>query len=355
VQRTTQAGKADKQAFFWFLIVLAAFGAVALLLFWRGTFAAGPLVLPSRAQDFVTLTLSIVVEALPFVVLGALVSVAIRIWAPTDRLIRLLPKTPALRRLSVSLLGSFMPVCECGNVPVARGLMARGLTVSESTTFLLAAPIVNPVTLLATASAFGALDPSIVWVRLFGALLIANLVGALISLHKDPHALLARGFHAQVCHTHGHAHHHDHDGHHHRHADAGTGRREEALTLFRDEVSLMLKVLCLGAVIAGLTQVFVPRDVLTALGSHPVLSILAMLALAFVVSICANVDAFFALAYAGTFTAGSLVAFLVFGPMVDIKMLALMRTTYTWPLILAVALVVALSSTLLGLAVNFAL
>lgn len=356
VQRTTQAGKPDKHAVLRLLILLSGFGAVALLLLWRGLLVQGPF-LPTRAQDFVTLTLSIVVEALPFVVLGALVSVAIRLWAPTERLIRLLPKTPALRRLSVSLLGAFMPVCECGNVPVARGLMARGLTVSESTTFLLAAPIVNPVTLLATASAFGALDPSIVWVRLFGALLIANLVGALISLHKDPHALLAKGFHAQVCERsdHGHHHHeHDHEHHHHHHAK-DPGRREEALALFRDEVSLMLKVLCLGAVIAGLTQVFVPRDVLTALGSHPVLSILAMLALAFVVSICANVDAFFALAYAGTFTAGSLAAFLIFGPMVDIKMLALMRTTYTWPLILSVALVVALSSTLFGLAVNLAL
>jgi uncharacterized membrane protein YraQ (UPF0718 family) len=228
--------------------------------------------------------------------------------------------------------------------------MARGLSVSESTTFLLAAPIVNPVTLLVTASAFGALDPSIVWVRLVGALLIANLVGALISLHRDPLSLLAGGFHAQVCDAH-HDHHH-HESHPHT---APESRLQGSVELFRDEVSLMLKVLCLGAVIAGLTQVFVPREVLTALGGHPVLSVLAMCALAFVVSICANVDAFFALAYAGTFTAGSLAAFLVFGPMVDIKMLALMRTTYRWPPILAVALVVALSSVLLGLLVNYAL
>ena len=91
----------------------------------------------------------------------------------------------------------------------------------------------------------------------------------------------------------------------------------------------MLKVLCLGAIIAGATQVFVPRDILTALGGHPFLSILAMIALAFIVSICANVDAFFALAYANTFTAGSIVAFLVFGPMVDTKLGILYSATFS--------------------------
>ena len=117
----------------------------------------------------------------------------------------------------------------------------------------------------------------------------------------------------------------------------------------------MLKVLCLGAVIAGATQVFVPRDVLTSLGGDPFLSVLAMICLAFIISICANVDAFFALAYSTTFTAGSIAAFLVFGPMIDIKMLAMMRTTYKVRLLAVITLLVTLSSILIGLAVNFAL
>jgi uncharacterized protein len=145
---------------------------------------------------------------------------------------------------------------------------------------------------------------------------------------------------------------HHHLGHDHQHAP---GRWQEGFEIFRDEVSLMLKMLCLGAVIAGLTQVFVPRDVLTSVGGDPFLSILAMTGLAFVISICANVDAFFALAYSNTFTAGSIVAFLVFGPMIDIKMLALMRTTYKTRLLVVMTLVVTLSSVLIGLLVNYAL
>src|SRR5215208_5127824 len=184
----------------------------------------------------------------------------------------------------------------------------------ESTTFLLAAPIINPVTLLATSQAFR-LDPSIVWIRLAGALLIANLVGGLIALYKDQMELVSKGFYNTLCQVgaaddlHHHEHHHEHD---HDHASNRWDRWQEGIVIFRDEVSLMLKVLCLGALIAGATQVFVPRDVLTSLGSDPFLSILAMIALAFIISICANVDAFFALAYSNTFTVGSIVAFLVF-------------------------------------------
>lgn len=338
-----------------FLVLLIGFGLVAALLLWLKVAAtnASSLSLPAGLQDFVTLALSIIVEALPFVILGTLVSAVIRLYAPTQRVIRMLPKTPVLRRFSISLFGVFMPVCECGNVPVARGLVVRGLSVVESTTFLLAAPILNPVTFLATASAFS-LDPSIVWLRMAGALLIANLVGSLIALHRDQLELVSKGFYNTLCETGAAGDHHEHGHHHHGHEHT-PGKWREGVEVFRDEVSLMLKVLCLGAVIAGLTQVFVPRDVLTSLGGDPFLSILAMIALAFVISICANVDAFFALAYSNTFTAGSIVAFLVFGPMVDIKMLVMMRTTYKVRLLALITIVVTLSSVLIGLAVNYAL
>ena len=190
-----QIARTDKRALVRFLALLAGFGLPTMLLLWY-KFGAGDtsgIGLPSRLQDFITLTLSVVVEAVPFVIFGALVSVGIRLFATTQRFIQLLPKHPLFRRLSISLLGSFMPVCECGNMPVARGLMVKGLSVAESTTFLLAAPIVNPITVLATYQAFR-LDPSIVWIRLAGALLIANLVGGLIALYKDQMELVSKGF-----------------------------------------------------------------------------------------------------------------------------------------------------------------
>jgi uncharacterized membrane protein YraQ (UPF0718 family) len=93
--------------------------------------------------------------------------------------------------------------------------------------------------------------------------------------------------------------------------------------------------------------------VLVELGSNPVWSIVAMMVLAFVISICSNVDAFFVLPFASTFLPGSIVAFLVFGPMIDIKMLALMRTTFTTRVLIQVTVLVALMSALIGLVVNY--
>ena len=77
-----------------------------------------------------------------------------------------------------------------------------------------------------------------------------------------------------------------------------------------------------------------------------------MMALAMVVSICSNVDAFFALSFASTFTPGSIVAFLLVGPLVDVKMLALMRTTFTWRTLGGIVVVVVLSAFVIGTAVN---
>ena len=95
--------------------------------------------MPTPLQDFLTFLISIVVEALPFVVLGIMVSVAVQVWLPEGWLLRRLPKCRWARQVTISLFGVFVPVCECGNVPLARGLLVQGLSASESLVFLLAA------------------------------------------------------------------------------------------------------------------------------------------------------------------------------------------------------------------------
>jgi uncharacterized membrane protein YraQ (UPF0718 family) len=251
---------------------------------------------------------------------------------------RLLPRTPVLRRGVLSLLGVLLPVCECGNVPLARTLMTRGLSVADSLTFLLAAPILNPITILVTYQAFGFSDGILFW-RIVGGFVIANLIGVLISRHHRQTDLLTPRFH-DACRV------HDHE----------TGdRRTQALRLFSTESSAMLPALFVGAAIAGLIQAVVSRDVLLTLGQHPAWSVLALIALAFVISLCSTVDAFFVLSLGSTFSPGAIVAFLVFGPMIDIKMLAMLRTTYTARALAMLTAMVALMTAVLGLAVNLAI
>ena len=288
-------------------------------------------------QDFLTFLISIVVEALPFVVLGIIISVAVQVWLPEGWLLRWLPKCRWVRQVTISLLGVFVPVCECGNVPLARGLLAQGLSASESLVFLLTAPVLNPVTIITTQQAF-ANDPVVLAGRMAGGFVIANIVGWVFMRHRRDE-LLQPDF-IKTCQISRHIH---------------ERRWVRSLELFRHEASHMLPALLFGAAAAALVQVAVPREILLTLGGNPAWSIAAMLTLAFVISICSNVDAFFALAFKDTFTAGSLVSFLIFGPMIDIKLLSLMRTTYQPKVLMQVSLLVLLMAAAIGLGVNYVL
>lgn len=314
-----------------------------------------------RIQDFITLVLSIVVEAFPFIILGVSISTLIGInffgWFKNfvykhklilfplyylfesgSRLDKRFDKNRVYSHFKVSLLGVFLPVCECGNIPVARRLLLGGFSVSQSITFLLAAPILNPITFLTTLEAFS-FDTSVVVIRMVGALLIANFIGLLLSYKKPQNSFLNLDFYQEVCEAKTHPHY--------------SSKFKEGISIFQREFLEIFKMLIIGSMLAAASQTFIPRDVIVAVGQNPILSILAMLFLAFIISICSNVDAFFALSYANTFTIGSILGFLIFGPMIDIKILTMLRTTYKAKMLLLVSLLVFLFSLLIALVVNF--
>ncbi|BDZ54826.1 permease [Agromyces marinus] len=307
-------------------------------------------------QDGITLALSVLLESIPFVILGIALAIAVRVYLPTERILARLPRRPAVRRAILSLLGVVLPVCECGNVPMTRGLLMRGLSVPEAMTFLLAAPILNPVTIVVTWQVFGWEDGILLW-RIIGGFAIANLVGWLLARHPDPRRMLVPERVAASGHDHG-ATGHDHGATGHDHGAAGhdhgapASRLTRAGRMFREESGAVMPALVVGCAIAGAIQVAVPRGVLVDLGQNALLSVLVLMALAFVVSICSNVDAFFILPFAGAFLPGGIVAFLVFGPMIDVKMLALMRTTFTARTLALVTAVVAAACFALGAGVN---
>ena len=289
-----------------------------------------------QMQDVLTLAISLLVESLPFIILGIGLSIVVQVFVPESWLVKWLPQNPFGRRAIVSLFGMFLPVCECGNVPLARGLMGRGYSVGDSVTFLLAAPIVNPVTIITTHQAFG-FDDGILVARLVAGYAIANLLGWILSVHPRPEMMLTTKFQRECKLS---ATHHDHS------------RMRRVGEMFVSESTALMPALILGALIAGAIQVGVSRELLITLGTDPIISVFAMLVLAFVISVCANVDAFFILPFAQTFLPGSIVAFLVFGPLIDIKMVALMRTTYTGKTIALIAAVVALCALALGMVMN---
>ncbi|WP_292863217.1 permease [Microbacterium sp.] len=313
--------------------MVAALIAIAIV-------SPGP-ALPTRLQDGLTLSISVLIESMPFVVLGVLLSIVVQVWVPPGMIERWMPRRAWARRMVLSLLGMLVPVCECGNVPFARGLMMRGFTVPETLTFLIAAPIVNPIVIITTHQAFG-FDDGILIARLLGGFAVANLIGWLYSRHPDPDGLLTERFAAScVVALEADA-----------HAGGASDRGRRSLAQFVIELRAVLPALIIGSALAGAVQVLVPRSALLAIGSNPALSIVAMILLAMIVSICSNVDSFFALSFASTFTPGSIVAFLLVGPLVDVKMLALLRTTFRNRVLVGLVVVVVLFAVAVGSVVN---
>lgn len=293
--------------------------------------------LPAALQDFFTLSFSVIIESTPFVIFGIILAAILQVFIRQDTLLKRLPKNGFLRRAVLSLCGVVLPVCECGNMPLARGLMLKGLSVGDATTFLLAAPIVNPLVIITTQQAFG-WDNGILALRLIGGFVIANLVGWILSQHAKPESLLTDKFSAACSHSHGHV--------------AGRSKVREVSSSFLNELNAMMPALIIGSAIAGAIQVLVPREALLAVGQNIFLSIIAMVVLGMVVAICSNVDAFFALSFASSFLPGSILVFLLVGPLVDVKMISLMRTTYKSRTIAIIVVVVILTASVIGLAVN---
>jgi uncharacterized membrane protein YraQ (UPF0718 family) len=194
-------------------------------------------------------------------------------------------------------------------------------------------------------------DNGILITRIVAGFIIANIIGWLYSKHPDPNSLLTPGFAASCARPEAGGHDHDH-----AHSHGGSRAPSKVATsvdLFARETAVIMPALFIGSLIAALTQVFVPRSVLLALGSNPVWSVLAMMALAFIVAICSNVDAFFVLSFGSTFMPGGIASFLTFGAMIDVKMLALMRTTFTTRTLVQITALVALMSAAAGLLLNY--
>lgn len=301
--------------------------------------------------DFITTFRSIIIQAFPFLLLGIIISGLVSIDFFTSVLkffetkLRFkvnisssILKNRFFRYIRISLLGFLVPVCECGNVPVARRFMLKGMRPSETITFLLAAPIINPITIISTIEAFGG-NSLILISRVLGGFIIANIIGMLFGLLKNEEILLTKTFYHDVCN-------HNHNG------QRNFGKFYEFLKTVSEEFISILPVLLIGAFIASASQIFLPREVILSIGQNAVLSIVAMLAFAFIISICSSTDAFVAIAYSRTFVPGAIVAFLTFGPMIDIKILTLLKSSFKGWVLILMTLLAFLGSFLLGLIIN---
>jgi uncharacterized membrane protein YraQ (UPF0718 family) len=249
-----------------------------------------------------TVFVAVCVQALPFLVLGVVISGAIAAFIPAGVLRKALPRREVLAVPVAGVAGVALPGCECASVPVARRLMQQGVPSSVALAFLLAAPAVNPIVLVATAVAFPG-KPEVVLARFLGSLATAIVMGWLWARFGKLTWFAERALERLPEHT-------------------GGSRWKTFVEATRHDLVGSGGFLVIGGVTAAALNVYVKAEWLDAIGGNVVLGIIVMAVLAVVLAICSEADAFVAASLSMLPLLPRLV-FLVVGPVVDVKLIAL--------------------------------
>lgn len=265
--------------------------------------------------DFGTILSGILFVAVPFLVAGLAISSIIQLYLPQERLLALYGRG-LWRNYFVSVgAGLLFPVCECGIVPIARGLAKQGVPTSEVVMFLLAAPVTNPITMGATLVAFPATP--VVWIgRLLIAQVLTLTIGWIFQAFATDDAETMLALDADVVDT----------------CDVHPASPHPVLRVLDDtyhEFQHVFPYVLLGGSATALLQLVIPKTYFLALASDPLLAVASFMAFALVLSACSSVDAFVILPFANQIPLGALLAFLNFGPVVDLKNVLLLRAYFT--------------------------
>jgi len=257
--------------------------------------------IPSTFFNVNTIFLSIILEAIPFILLGVFVSAIIQSFVSENVIRRVVPCNAYLALIPAALLGIIFPICECAIVPVVHRLIKKGMPSHVGVVFMLSVPILNPVVYASTYFAFKS-TPYVANARMLVGFISSIIIGLIIYRRfKGENILKVQK-----------------EDHHHHHHQRGN-KLLETLYHTSDELFNTGKYLFIGAFLASLFQAFLDRNTLLSIGTSTTFAPMAMMGLGYVLSVCSSADAFVASSFGSTFTEGSILAFLVFGPMIDIK------------------------------------
>lgn len=279
-----------------FLLIWAA------LLLFQGRLAAA-LEIPTL-QTYTTVLVSIVVQATPFLVIGVALAAAISAFVPPSLFNRILPKRPALAVPAAGVAGVCLPGCECASVPISGSLMRRGVAPAAALAFLLAAPAINPVVMVSTAVAFPG-QPEMVGGRFVASLATALIMGWLwLRIGRGDRLQIPRQF-----------------------AGEGVSKWETFRSTAIHDTLHAGGYLVLGAMIAAAINTLVPQQAIDTVADRWWLAVLVLALFAVAVSICSEADAFVA-ASLTAFPRTAQLTFMVVGPAVDLKLVAMQIGTF---------------------------
>lgn len=268
--------------------------------------------LPDSVLQWFAIFISIIIEALPFVLLGTILSGIIEVFITPDIVNKFLPKNKFLRVLFGTFVGFVFPSCECGIIPIINRFLEKKVPSYTAVPFLATAPITNPIVLFATYSAFGNSIRFLI-LRFVGATIVAIALGVMLAFLVDDNILKED---AKPTHF-------------HDYSDKKWYQKIFlALAHAIDEFFDTGRYLVFGTLIASAMQIYLPTRVLTTIGHSPITAILVMMLLAFILSLCSEADAFIGASLLSTFGIAPVMAFLLIGPMIDIKNLMMMVNSF---------------------------
>lgn len=309
-----------------------------------------------------TVFTGIVLQAVPFMLLGALLSSALYAFVPDRLLVKIFPKKYGIGFLTALFAGALFPVCECAAVPLMRSLIKKGVAMPIAVTFMLASPIVNPISIISTLYAFPQ-QPSVAFYRLCFGLLIAFAIGLLLLFYPEEKYLkedfdtepavqprtfgdAAATFRLATGRT------RTQNSRSEAQLDnlEGTATESKAHRLQAKVYALLMHTcseffttgpfLILGAFITALIRAAVPQEFFSITSGSAAGSLLVMMLFAFVFSACSTSDAFIARSFLNRFSFGSILGFLVYGPMMDIKNLFMLLSLFKKRFVIELTLII---------------
>ena len=260
-------------------------------------------------SDFSFSFLSVVLEGVPFILMGVVLSGLIDVFLPPRVLARILPRNAAAGILMGGALGAVLPMCECGIVVVIRRLLQKGLPLSNAIAYMLAAPVVNPIVAVSTYAAFRGQGPMEMMLCRIGLSFVVAVIMASIVYFLRRSTVLREDLVAGPVDT----------DDHHDHRSAGEKSAAAVRAATKDFLDVTV-FFVLGAAVATLFNTSVNQQVIMPLAEDRMLAVGSMMALASLLSLCSTSDAFVAATFTA-FPSAAKLAFLVFGPVVDLKLI----------------------------------
>lgn len=251
-----------------------------------------------------TIFLSILIEALPFVLIGVLIAGVIQIFLTEEHIRKWIPKNKFLAVIMGCFVGALFPACECGIVPIVRRLITKGVPLPAAIGFMLTGPLINPIVIVSTYMAFGN-NLEIAGYRMILGFILAIIIALLVSLFFQGNQFKRELLHAKdVVKT---------------NKEPFLKKLHSMLKHAIDEFFDMGKYLIIGAFLAAFVQTYMSTKALVAIGSDLSSSLLVMMGLAFILSLCSEADAFIGASFSSIFPTPAILSFLIFGPMIDLK------------------------------------